>query len=113
MLEPVWRSDELLQCPREFLRDDGVAQVRVRIPEARDDQSGREGIPRPAGSDFEDDVLFPTHRAFAETPSVVEPARDAFHIRAKGRIAFNIGGHLRSRIGIFMASELFLTVAPL
>jgi len=112
MLEPMRRSDELLQRPREFLRDDGVAQVRVRVPEARDDQSGRERIPRPAGSDFQDQVLFPTHRAFAETPSVVEPTRDAFHIGAKGGIAFNIGGPLRSRLGIFMAWKLFLAVAP-
>ena len=112
MLEPMWRSDQLLEGPREFLCDDGVAQMRMRVPQARDDQSGRERIPRAPGADFDDDVGFPSYRSVPETSSIIEPARDAFHIRAKGGIAFNIGGPLRSRLGIFMAWELFLAVAP-
>jgi len=112
MLEPVGRSDELLETPCELLRDDGVAQMRVRVPQARGDQPGREWIPRSASADFDDDIIFPSHRAITETSAIIEPAGDALHIRAKGGIAFNIGGPLRSRLGIFIAWELFLAVAP-
>src|SRR5438132_7015821 len=92
MFEPVRRSYQLLEGPGELLRDDGVAEVRVRVPKARDDQSGREWIARPATADFDDDAILPPHGAFPEPPSIVQPARDAFHIRAKGGIALNIGG---------------------
>src|SRR6267143_728412 len=88
------------------------AKIRVRIPQARDDQPGRERIPRPAVPDFQDDVVVPSDRSFPESPSVVEPTRDALHIRAKGGIALNIGGPDRTALGIFMAWELFLAVAP-
>src|SRR2546427_7790387 len=112
MFESMRRSDQFLQGPGEFLGDDGVAQMRVGIPQSRDNQSGRNRIPGPAGPHFDDDIVFPSDRSFPESSSVVEPARDALHIRAKGGIDLNGGGPEPKGLGIFMAWELFLAVAP-
>src|SRR2546427_11799308 len=112
MFESMRRSDQFLQGPREFLGADGVAQMRVGVPQPRDDQSGRNRIPGPAGPHFGDDIVFPSDRSFPESPSVVEPARDALHIRAKGGINLNGGGPERKGLGIFMAWEAFLAAAP-
>src|SRR2546430_5138440 len=112
MFQSMRRSDQFLQGPGESLSDDGVVQMRVAIPQRRDDQSARMRIPGPAVPHFDDDIVFPSDRSFPESPSVVEPARDALHLRAKGGINLNGGGPERKGLGIFMAWELFLAVAP-
>ena len=79
MLESVRRCDELLDCALELLRHNRVAEVRVRVPQSRDDESLRERTAGATGANLHDHVLFPSDRPRSEAMAVVIPSRDALH----------------------------------
>src|SRR5881409_4161001 len=87
VLEPARRGDELLDRPLQFLRHDRVAEVRMGVPQSRDDEALGERATRPSGTNLHDDILLPSDGPFPEALAVVEPARDALHdARWLGRV---------------------------
>src|SRR6266571_557772 len=79
VLEAMRWGDELLDRPFQFLGHDRVAEVRVRVPQSREDEALGERATRPSGTNLHDDIFLPSDGPFPEALAVVEPARDALH----------------------------------